>query len=100
MNAGLVSSDRLSGGYDIDISGQSGNTIRLITGTTLPSSDPAPNNFAAGIVSNTVFNSAVGLSDGGTRTQVVTFRQGGAGFDTGFGGVRQLAFTDLSLIHI
>ena len=100
LNAGLLDKARLSGLYDIEISGQSGNTIRLITGTTLPSSDPAPNNFAAGIVSNTVFNSAVGLSDGGTRTQVVTFRQGGAGFDTGFGGVRQLAFTDNDNFYI
>jgi len=100
LNAGLLSSDRMSGLYDIEISGQSGNTLRLSTLTNNPSSNPAPNNFASGIVSNTVFNSAVGLNDGGTRTQVVTFRQGGAGFDTGFGGVRQLAFTDNDNFYI
>ena len=100
LNAGLLSKDRMSGLYDIEISGQSGNTLRLSTLTNNPSSNPAPNNFAAGIVSNTVFNSAVGLNDGGTRTQVVTFRQGGAGFDTGFGGVRQLAFTDNDNFYI
>ena len=100
LSSGLLSSDRMSGLYDIEISGQSGNTLRLSTGTNNPSSNPAPNNFASGIVSNTVFNSAVGLNDGGTRTQVVTFRQGGSGFDTGFGGVRQLAFTDNDNFYI
>jgi len=100
LNQGFLSKDRMSGIYDIDVSGQSGNTIRLLTGTNLPSSDPAPNNFASGIVSNTVFNSAVGLNDGGTRTQILTLRQGGAGFDTGFGGVRQLAFTDNDNFYI
>ena len=100
LSSGLLSSDRMSGLYDIEISGQSGNTLRLSTITNNPSSNPAPNNFSSGIVSNTVFNSAVGLNDGGTRTQVVTFRQGGSGFDTGFGGVRQLAFTDNDNFYI
>ena len=90
----------MSGLYDIEISGQSGNTLRLSTVTNNPSSNPAPNNFSSGVVSNTVFNSAVGLNDGGTRTQILTFRQGGAGFDTGFGGVRQLAFTDNDNFYI
>ena len=31
---------------------------------------------------------------------VVTFRNGGSGFDTGFGGVRQLAFTDNDNMYI
>ena len=100
LSSGLLSSDRMSGLYDIEISGQSGNTLRLSTITNNPSSNPAPNNFSSGIVSNTVFNSAAGLNDGGTRTQVVTFRQGGSGFDTGFGGVRQLAFTDNDNFYI
>ena len=94
QSAGTLSSDRLSGTYNIAISGTAGNTIRVLTGTNNPSSSPAPNNFSSGIVSNTIFNSANGLSDGGTRNMTVTFRAGGTGFDAGFGGVRQLAFTD------
>jgi len=94
MSAGTLSSDRLSGSYNISISGTAGNTIRVLTGTNNPSSSPAPNNFSSGIVANTIFNSANQLSDGGTRNMTVTFRNGGSGFDAGFGGVRQLAFTD------
>ena len=94
LSSGLVSPDRLNGIYNITISGTSGNTIRVLTGTNNPSSSPAPNNFSSGIVANTIFNSANGLSDGGTRNMTVTFRNGGSGFDAGFGGVRQLAFTD------
>ena len=94
QSAGTLSSDRLSGTYNIAISGTAGNTIRVLTGTNNPSSSPAPNNFSSGIVANTIFNSANQLSDGGTRNMTVTFRNGGSGFDAGFGGVRQLAFTD------
>ena len=94
LSSGTLSPDRLAGTYNISISNQSGSTLRLITGTNNPSSSPLPNFFSSGIVSNTIFNSANGLNDGGTRNMVVTFRQGGSGFDTGFGGVRQLAFTD------
>jgi len=94
LSSGTLSPDRLAGTYNISISNQSGSTLRIITGTNNPSSSPLPNFFSSGIVSNTIFNSANGLNDGGTRNMVVTFRQGGSGFDTGFGGVRQLAFTD------
>ena len=100
MNSGTLSSDRLSGTYNISISGTAGNTIRVLTGTNNPSSSPAPNNFSSGIVSNTIFNSANGLNDGGTRNMTVTFRNGGSGFDAGFGGVRQLAFTDNDNMYI
>ena len=94
LTAGTLPTDRLAGTYNISISNQSGSTIRLLTGTNNPSSSPTPNFFAPGIVSNTIFNSANSLNDGGTRNMVVTFRSGGTGFDTGFGGTRQLAFTD------
>jgi hypothetical protein len=100
MSAGTLSSDRLSGTYNISISGTAGNTIRVLTGTNNPSSSPAPNNFSSGIVANTIFNSANGLNDGGTRNMTVTFRNGGSGFDAGFGGVRQLAFTDNDNMYI
>ena len=91
---GTVPTDRLAGTYNISISNQSGSTLRVLTGTNNPASSPAPNFFSPGVVSNTIFNSANGLNDGGTRNMVLTLRNGGTGFDTGFGGTRQLAFTD------
>jgi hypothetical protein len=94
LNAGTVSTDRLSGTYNISVSGQSGNTLRLFTSTTNPTSNPNPNIFAAGIIADTKNNTADGLNDGGTRHLVMTIRNGGSGFDATFGGVRQLAFTD------
>ena len=94
LTAGTLSPDRLAGTYNISISNQSGSTIRLLTGTNNPASSSNPNFFSPGIVSNTIFNSANGLNDGGARNMVLTLRSGGTGFDTGFGGTRQLAFTD------
>ena len=91
--SGTVPSDRLAGSYNINISGSSTNTIRLASGTNNPTSNPTPDTFVTGVVSNTVFNTAVGLSDGGTKTMVLTFRPAGSGF-TFDGGVKQLAFTD------
>jgi hypothetical protein len=94
LNAGTLSVERLSGTYNISISGQSGNTLRLITSTSNPTSNPSPSNFSAGIIADTRNNTADSLNDGGTRHLVMTLRNGGSGFDTTFGGVRQLAFTD------
>ena len=93
LNAGTVSVDRLSGTYNISISGQSGNTIRVIANTTNPTSNPSPNAFSVGIVADTRNNVSNGLSDGGTKNLVLTLRPGGSGF-TVDGGVKQLAFTD------
>jgi hypothetical protein len=93
LNSGTVSVDRLSGTYNISISGQSGNTIRLLSNTTNPTSNPSPNAFSVGIVADTRNNSANGLSDGGTKNIVLSIRPGGSGF-TVDGGVKQLAFTD------
>jgi len=92
--SGTVPEDRLSGSYPIDVSGSSGNTLKLSTGTNNPTSNPSPDNFSGGVVSNTINNSANGLADGGTKNMVLTFRAGGTSFDASFGGVRQLAFTD------
>ena len=93
LQTGRVPTDRLAGTYNIDISGQSVRTIRLITGTNNPTSNPTPNNFVTGIVSNTINNSANQLNDGGTKNMVLTLRADGSGL-TAIGGVRQLAFTD------
>ena len=84
----------MSGSYPIDVSGSSGNTLKLSTGTNNPTSNPSPDNFSGGVVSNTINNSANGLNDGGTKNMVLTLRGGGTSFDASFGGVRQLAFTD------
>jgi hypothetical protein len=94
LNAGTVSVDRLAGTYNISISGQSGNTLRLITSTNNPTSSPSPNAFAEGIIADTRNNTADSLDDGGTKHLVLTLRNGSSGFDATFGGVRQLAFTD------
>jgi hypothetical protein len=94
LNAGTVSIDRLSGTYNISISGQSGNTLRLLANTSNPTSNPSPSGFSAGVIADTRNNTADGLSDGGSRHVTLTIRNGGSGFDTTFGGVRQLAFTD------
>ena len=91
---GTVPTDRLSGTYNISVSGSSGNTLRLATGINNPTSNPSPDNFSGGIVSNTINNSANLLSDGGTKNMVMTLRAGGNSFDASYGGVRQLAFTD------
>jgi hypothetical protein len=93
LNAGFVSVDRLSGTYNISISGQSGNTLRLIAQTNNPTSSPSPRSFSEGVVANTINNSANGLSDGGTQNCVLTIRGKGSGA-TAEGGVRQLSFTD------
>jgi hypothetical protein len=94
LNAGTISVDRLAGTYNISISGQSGNTLRLITSTNNPTSNPSPSAFSSGVIVDTRNNAADGLNDGGTRHVTMTVRNGGSGFDATFGGVRQLAFTD------
>ena len=93
QNAGTLPSDRLSGTYNISVSGSSGNTIRLSTGTNNPTSNPTPNNFVEGLVANTINNSADQLNDGGSQHLVLTIRNKGQGL-TAEGGVRQMAFTD------
>ena len=89
--SGTLDSDRLSGTYNISISGQSQNTIRLLTGINNPASNPSPNTFSEGIISDTKNNTADQLNDGGTKHMVLTLRSGP---DATYGGIRQLAFTD------
>ena len=93
ITSGTLNKLRLSGSYDIDISGQSGNTLRLRSLTSNPTSDPTGDSFSEGIVVSYINNSANGLADGGNANAVMTIR--GKGSDaTADGGVRQLAFTD------
>ena len=93
QNAGTLPTDRLAGTYNISVSGSSGNTIRLSTGTNNPTSNPTPNNFVEGLVANTINNSADQLNDGGSQHLVLSIRNKGQGL-TAEGGVRQMAFTD------
>jgi hypothetical protein len=58
LSSGTLPTDRLSGTYNIGISGQSGNTLRLITGVSNPTSNPAPSAFSAGIIADTKNNTA------------------------------------------
>ena len=90
-----IGPDKLaSGTYSINISGQSGNTLKLTTNVGSATSSPSPSTFNEGIVVDTRNNTADGLSDGGSKHGVITFRQWGVGSDASGGGVRQLAFTD------
>ena len=93
ISSGTLNKLRLSGSYDIDISGQSGNTLRLKSLTSNPTSDPTGDTFSEGAVINFINNSANGLADGGAANAVFTIRGKGSGA-TADGGVRQLAFTD------
>ena len=108
QSSGTLPTDRLAGTYNIAISGQSANTLRLLTGENNPTSNPSPNSFQAGIVSNTVNNNSNGLdtaypsvgAGGGTKHLVVTFRNGASGLDASAGGVRQLAFANDDSMYI
>ena len=92
LSAGILSPDRLSGTYNISVSGSSGNTLRLTTTTTNPTSDPSPSSYVGGVIADTRNNSANSLNDGGNTNIVLSIRTSGSGA-TG-GGVRQLGFTD------
>ena len=90
-----------SGTFNISISGQSGNTIRLNTQTLNSGNSGLPNTFNEGITSAWKTNLSDGLTDPYRPDDpdsgyhgVITFRQFGESNDDTGGGVRQLAFTD------
>jgi len=106
-----INPDKLaSGTYSIDISGKSTNTLRVDTGISNPTSNPAPSGSVQGLTLNTVFNSSNGLLsafpsvDTGTSNSakhlVMTLRNGESGIDATFGGVRQLAFANDDRIYL
>jgi len=96
--------------YGINIGGRSGNTLRLLTGTSNPASNLSPSENVEGVSVKTVFNSSNGLLsafpsvDTGTSNSakhlVMTLRNGGSGIDTSFGGVRQLAFANDDRLYL
>ncbi len=94
ITSGVLGTDRLSGTYNINVSGQAGATLRLETDIGSLSSSSSPDQFPSGLSADTKNNSADGLDDGGIRHLSVTLRNGASGTDATYGGVRQLAFTD------
>ena len=96
-----------SGTFNISISGQSGNTIRLNTQTLNSGNSGLPNTFNEGITSAWKTNLSDGLTDPYRPDDpdsgyhgVITFRQFGESNDDTGGGVRQLAFTDKNNLWI
>jgi hypothetical protein len=96
--------------YGINIGGRSGNTLRLLTGTSNPASNLSPSESVEGVSVKTVFNSSNGLltafpsvdtgASNSAKHLVMTLRNGGSGIDTSFGGVRQLAFANDDRLYL
>ena len=96
-----------SGLYNIDVSGRSGDTLRLVTLTGNPTNSGLPNVANVGIISDWKSNTADGLVDyfrpddpDSGYHGVLTFRQFGTSSDSTGGGVRQLGFTDKNNLWI
>jgi hypothetical protein len=87
LNAGTVPLARLSGSYNIDITGSS--AFVFVNDTR--SSVTGPQTGYRQVRADFLNNSTDGLSDGGTYHGVLTFQQWA---DSSGGGTRQLAFTD------
>jgi len=87
LNAGTVPLARLSGSYNIDITGSS--AFVFVNDTR--SSVTGPQTGYRQVRADFLNNSTDGLSDGGTYHGVLTFQQWA---DYSGGGTRQLAFTD------
>ncbi|MFH1849615.1 MAG: LamG domain-containing protein [archaeon] len=89
-SAGAVTATSFSG----DGSGLTGVSAgRLLTSDTR-ATNPAPQTYSMGIISDFKGNAADGLSDGGSYHGVLIFRQWSSGSDWSGGGVRQVGFTD------
>jgi hypothetical protein len=93
LSSGTLDSNRLSGTYTIDVTGQSGNTLRLSVQDTR-TQNLAPSTFATGLQASLQQNNSTGLTDGGIYHSVTTLRRGGAGTDFALGAVSQLGLSD------
>ena len=87
LNAGTVPLARLSGSYNIDITGSS--AFLFVNDTR--SSVTGPQTGYRQVRADFLANGTDGLSDGGSFHGVITFQQWA---DASGGGTRQLAFTD------
>jgi hypothetical protein len=107
INQGRLKPAYLSGEYNIDITGESANTVTLSAKTGSLTSDLDPNDFVAGITADVRRNDANQLFDPATKVvngvtvstatdynTVLSFRGGGTGTTNPYGGVGQIAFTN------
>ena len=97
LEQGTVPRDRLSGSYNISVELSSGSTSLLNTDLGNVNGNPPAYLYKTGVTAFTRSNGSDGLTStraAGNYHGVLTFRQGGTGNDSTYGGVRQLAFTD------
>ena len=102
LTSGVLGLDRLSGTYNISISGQSGSALVIGSDTGGANTRTNPDDTVPGLeleLKNNVKATLPGepddnLEDGGTKHLVMNLRNGGNGTNSTFGGARQLGFTD------
>ena len=97
LESGTVPRDRLSGSYNISVELSSGSTGLLDTDLGNVNGNPPAYLYKTGVTAFTRSNGSDGLTSAmaaGNYHGVLTYRQGGNGNDSTYGGVRQLAFTD------
>ena len=104
IQSGLLSSDRLSGDYSINITGNAA-TATLLNSSDTRTSIFNPENFAEGLIlswkSNSQgYNANQFLSDGGLYHSVLTTRRSGSSTDFSGGALGQIAQTDNNNIYI
>ena len=104
IQAGLLSSDRLSGDYGINITGNAA-TATLLNASDTRTSIFNPENFASGMIlswkSNSQgYNTNQFLDDGGLYHSVLTTRRAGSSTDFSSGALGQIAQTDNNNIYI
>ena len=104
IQAGLLSSDRLSGDYGINITGNAA-TATLLNASDTRTSIFNPENFASGMIlswkSNSQgYNTNQFLDDGGLYHSVLTTRRAGSSTDFSAGALGQIAQTDNNNIYI
>ena len=104
MQAGLLPIDRLSGDYNINVTGNAA-TSTLMNAADTRTSIFNPENFASGLIlawkSNSQgYNTNQFLADGGLYHSVITTRRAGSSTDFSSGALGQIAQTDNNNIYI
>ena len=104
MQTGRLPTDRLSGDYNINVTGNAATSTLVNIGDTRTSIFN-PENFASGLIlswkSNTQgYNTGEFLADGGNYHSVLTTRRSGASTDFSGGALGQIAQTDNNNIYI
>ena len=104
LQSGTVNSDRLTGDYNINVTGNAA-TSTLMNASDTRTSIFNPENFASGLIlawkSNSQgYNANQFLDDGGLYHSVLTTRRSGASTDFSAGALGQIAQTDNNNIYI